>query len=178
MKNLKSRKALYAVLAIAGLFLSILPILLGDNAELTKYSIVPFIFAVCSVIYAVIAFIFMDKGNLFVAGRRHWFYRVLDWTFSGESRDEDEEYKREFELSAFLFCITIPAYVTFAFFATGFYSALGQALGWTIIRELAIIIIVIVPPIIKRIKARQQQQMQDEADRKTQEHRESMGNWK
>ena len=177
MKNLKSRKALYAVLAIAGLFLSILPILLGDNAELTKYSIVPFIFAVCSVIYAVIAFIFMDKGNLFVAGR-FWFYRVLSMTFSGESRDEDEEYKREFELSAFLFCITIPAYVTFAFFATGFYSALGQALRWTVVRLSAIIIIVILPPIIKSIKARQQQQMQDEADRKTQEHRESMGNWK
>ncbi len=177
MKNLKNRKALYAVLAIVGLFLSILPILLGDNAELTKYSIVPFIFAICSVIYAVMAFIFMDKGNLFLCGR-FWLYRALSWTFSGESRAEDEEYKREFELSAFLYCITIPAYVTFAFFATNFYSALEQAIGWTIIRILAEIIIVIIPPIIKSVKAKKEQQMKDEVDRKTQEHRESMGNWK
>ena len=66
----------------------------------------------------------------------------------------------------------------FAFFATDFYSALWQALRWTVVRLIAIIVVVILPPIIKNIKARKQQQMADDADRKNQEHRESMGKWK
>ena len=177
MKNFKARTFLYAVLSFAVLFLSVLPILFGDNVGLTKYSIVPLIFAVCSVLYAVIAFVFKDKGNLFVSGR-FWLYRTLSLMSSEKSRVEDEEYKKEFALSAFLYCVTIPMYITYAFFATGFYEALEQALGWTIVRLIAIIVVVILPPIIKNAKARAHQQMKDEADRKDQEHRESMGKWK
>lgn len=179
MKNLKSRRFLYVVLSVAVLILNALPIIIfRDDVAITEYSIVSIAFAICSVVYAVIAFILKDKGNLFVAGK-YWFYRVLSLTFSeNESHAEDEEYKKEFELSAFIYCITIPTYITFAFFADGFYSALSQALGWTIFRQIAIIIVVIIPPIIKRIREKKQQRIKDEADRKEQERRESMGKWK
>ena len=178
MKNLKNRRFLYVVLSVAVLIFNVLPIIFSDDVGITKYSIVSLAFAICSVVYAVIAFIFKDKENLFVAGK-YWFYRVLSLTFSeNESYAEDEEYKKEFELSAFIYCITIPTYITFAFFADGFYSALLQALRWTIFRLIAIIIVAIIPPIIKRIREKKKQHIKDEADRKEQERRESMGKWK
>ena len=132
-----------------------------------------------SVIYAVIAFIFKDQGNLFVYGK-HRFYRMLSLMVSeeNESYTETEDYKREFALSALIYCITIPAYITFALFANGFYAALLQALEWSMIRAVAIIGVVIVPPIFKQVKERKQKRIQYEADRKEQERRESMGKWK
>ena len=178
MKNLKNRRFLYVVLSVAVLILNVLPIIFSDDVGITKHSIVSLAFAICSVVYAVIAFIYKDKGNLFVAGK-YWFYRVLSLTFSeNESHSEEEEYKKEFELSAYIYCITIPTYITFAFFADGFYSALSQALRWTIFRLIAIIIVVIIPPIIKRIREKKHQRIKDEAERKEQERRESIGKWK
>ena len=177
MKNTK--KIRYVVLTVAILILNALPIIIfSDDVAITKYSIPSIAFAICSVVYAVIAFIFKDKGNLFVAGE-YWFYRALSLTFSeNESYTEGREYKKEFELSAFIYCITIPTYITLAFFANGFYSALSQALGWSLVRLITIIIVVIIPPIIKQIKAKKQQLIKDEVDRKEQERRESMGKWK
>lgn len=178
MKKLRNRKFIYAGLFVTVLMLNVLPIIFRGDAAINKYSIVSIVFAICSVVYAVIAFILKDKGNLFIAGK-YWFYRALSFAFSeNESHVEDEEYKKEFELSAFIYCITIPTYITFSFFADGFYSALSQAFGWTIIRQIAIIIVVIIPPIIKRIKEKKHQHIKDEADRKEQERRESMGKWK
>ncbi len=179
MKNIKIKKCLYVVLSVVVLILNALPmIIFRDDVAITKYSIVSIAFSVFSVVYAVIAFILKDKGNLFVAGK-HWLYRAISMSFSkNESKAEDEAYKKEFELSAFIFCVTIPTYITFAFFANGFYSALSQALGWTIVRLMAMLVVVIVPPIVKEMKAKKQQRIKDEADRKEQERRESMGEWK
>ncbi len=173
----KKSKFIFIVLAVIILLISILPIVLIKDVALSKYSFVSIAFAVGSVAYAIIAFIFKNKGNLFVAGRR--FYRTLSLLFSEEkSYTESKEYKKEFALSAFIYCVTIPAYISSAFFARDFYSALSRALWWSILRQLAIILIVIIPPIIKNIKEKKQQQKKDEADRKEQEHRESMGKWK
>jgi hypothetical protein len=176
---MKKKNIIFIIISFFILLLNILPVLIFlEQIAITKYSIISIAFAVCSVVYAVIAFILKDKGNLFITGK-HWFYRALSLTFSENgSYTESEEYKKEFELSAFIYCITIPTYITFALFADGFYSALSQALEWTIFRLFAIIIVVIIPPIIKRIKAEKEQRIKDEADRKEQERRESMGKWK
>ena len=178
MNKLNNRKFIYIILSVMALILNVLPIIISDVAAITKYSIVSIAFAICSVIYTVIAFIFKNHGNLFVAGK-YWIYRVLSFVFSeNESYAKDEEYKKEFELSAFIYCVTIPTYITLAFFAHGFFSSFLQAFRWTIIRLIAIIAVVIIPHIIKRIKAKKQQHIKDEADRKEQERRESMGKWK
>jgi len=175
MKNLKSRQLIYVILSVVVLILSALPIVMREDAVITRYSNVSIAFAFCSVAYAVIAFLLKNKGNLFVAGR-FWFYRALSLTFS--ENESYTEYKKEFELSAFIYCVTIPTYITLAFFANGFYSALSQALGWSILRRVVILTVVIIPHIIKQIKAKKQQLIKDEADRKGQERRESMGTWK
>ena len=151
MKNLKTRRLIYVVLSVIALVLNALPIVIKENAAFSQYSIISVAFALCSVIYAVIAFIFKDKGNLFVAGK-YWFYRVLSLSFSVNKYEDDEEYKKKFELSAFIYCVTIPTYITFAFFANSFYSAFLNALEWTIFRLIAIIVVVIIPPIIRSIK--------------------------
>jgi hypothetical protein len=152
VKILKNRKLVFIVLSIVILITSILPVIISKDAAITKYSFISIAFAICSVVYAVIAFILKDRGNLFIVGK-YWFYRALSWAFSeNESYTEKEEYKKEFELSAFIYCITIPTYITFAFSAKGFYSAFSKALGWTIIRQIAIIVIVIIPPMMKNLE--------------------------
>ena len=178
MRNIKNNKFIYVILSVVVLIFSALPIIFSKDVAITKYSIISIAFAFCFIIYAVIAFILKDKGNLFVAGKL-WIYRVISFSFyKNGSKMENEEYKREFELSAFIYCVTIPTYITFAFFANEFYSALSQALGWTIFRVVAIIIVAIILPLIKRIKENKQQRIKDEAERKEQENRESMGKWK
>ena len=175
MKNLKSRRLIYVILSVVVLILSALPIVMREDAVITRYSSISIVFAFCSVVYAVIAFLLRNKGNLFVAGR-FWFYRALSLTFS--ENESYTEYKKEFELTAFIYCATILPYITLAFFAGDFYSTLSQALGWSILRLVVILTVVIIPHIIKQIKAKKQQHIQDEADRKEQERRESMGTWK
>ena len=177
MKNLKTRRLIYVVLSVIALVLNALPIVIKQNVAFSQYSIISVAFALCSVVYAVIAFIFKDKGNLFVAGK-YWFYRVLSLSFSENKYKDDEEYKKEFELSAFIYCVTIPTYITFAFFASSFYFAFSKALEWTIFRLVAIMVVVIIPPIIRNIKEKKQQRIKDQADKKEQERRESMGKWK
>lgn len=178
MKNTINKKIWYVVLSVAAVILNALPmIIFRDDLAITKYSSISIAFAICSVVYAVIAFILRGKGNLFTAGHRFW--RFVDYLFAEtKSYTKTEDYKKEFALSAFIYCVTIPTYITFSFFANGFFSALLQALSWTIIRQIAIILIVMVPPIIKRIKEKKQQRIKDEAGRKEQERRESMGKWK
>lgn len=179
MKLIKNKKIIWIVLSIAILIASALPIMIfKDHVAITKYSFISFAFAIGSVVYVLIAFNLKNKGNLFLAGK-YWFSNMLSWSFlKDQSYTKSEEYKKEFELSAFIYCAPIPVYITIAFFANGFYSTLSQALGLTLVRMIAIIIIVIIPTIIKRIKAKKHQSIKDEADRKEQERRESMGNWK
>ena len=179
MRSIKSRITIYIFLSVVALVLYALPILVGGGIALTKYSAICIGFAVGSVIYAVIAFILKDQGNLFAVGR-YKVYTVLAWAFSDERKyyTEGEQYKKEFELSAFIYCITIPAYITLAFFGNGFYSALSLALGWTVFRQVLIIVIVAATPVIGHIKEKKMQRIADEADRKEQERRESMGKWK
>lgn len=175
MKISKSRQILYIVLLIVIFIASILPVIISKDAAITKYSFISIAFAVCSVIHATLAFAFKNKGNLFIKGK-YWFYRLLDYSFSeGKTYTKSEDYKKEFALSAFVFCATIPPYISFAFFANGFYSELSKVIWWTILRGLAIIFIVLVPSVIKNIQAKKQQRLKDEAEMKEQERRESMG---
>ena len=178
MKNLKSRRLIYVILSVVVLILSALPIVMREDAAITRYSNISIVFAFCSVVYAVVAILLKKKGNLFTIRVNNILLALMHTLDEDKSYTKSIEYKKEFELSAFIFCVTIPAYITFAFFANGFYSALSQALGWTIFRVVAIIIVAIILPLIKRIKENKQQRIKDEAERKEQENRESMGKWK
>ena len=178
MRRLKKGRMIYVALSVVVLILNALPIIIRGNASMTKYSTIPLAFAMGSIAYAVVAIILKGKGNLFLAGK-YWFYDALSLAFSAhESKEEDEKYQKEFVLSAFIYCVTIPTYITLAFFAKEFYSALAQAIWVTILRSVAIIVIVLIPPIIKRVIENKRQRIKDEAERKEQERRESMGKWK
>jgi len=177
MKKLVKRRIVFIVLSVVILIASILPVIISKDASITKYSFISLAFALGSIVYAIIAFIFKDQGNLFIAGK-YWLCETIDWSFSEDvSYAESEDNKKEFELHAFIYCVTIPIYILFAFFANGCYSELLKAVLWTFLRELAIIVVMVIP-IIKRIKAKKQQLLKDEADRKEQERNESMGKWK
>ena len=178
MKNLKSRRLIYVILSVVVLILSALPIVMREDAVITRYSNISIVFAFCSVVYAVVAILLKKKGNLFTHHVNDILLALMHTLDEDKSYTKSIEYKKEFELTAFIYCATIPPYITLAFFAGDFYSTLSQVLGWSILRLVVILTVAIVPRMTKLIKTKKQQHIKDEADRKAQERRESMGTWK
>ena len=176
MKN--KSNVILILLSIAILVACVLPVILNEDAAISFNSIPAIAFGVCSSIYAIIAFLNRKKGNLFVLGRDKLFIAFLRSLSDDKPNTDSEEYRKEFALSAFIFCVSIPFYIPLAFFAKGLYTALSSALFVTILRLLFTLILVLVPRIIKNAKDQKQGRVNDEAARKEQERRESMGKWK
>ncbi len=173
MKNYKSKKIIYVILAIAILIISILPIIIfKEHAEITKYSIPSFVFAFCSIVYAIIAISLKERFNLFFLN-----LYIIARMFN-KSYNKTQEYKESFIRFAFVYCASIPFFITLSFFVDNFYSGITQPIEICIIRDVAIILLGFVPPFIKNSKAKKQEQIKQETDRKEQERRESMGQWK
>ena len=97
---------------------------------------------------------------------------------SAKSHVEDEKYKKEFALSAFIFCASIPFYIPLAFFSESFYTAFSSALSVTMLRIVLTFALVLIPRIAKNAQDKKKARIKDESDRKEQERRESMGKWK
>lgn len=177
MNVLNKRNLIFIFLSIIILIACVLPVIINKDATITKYSFISIVFAFCSVVYAVIAFILKEKGNLFTVGRRFW--RFVDYLFAEtELYTKTENYKKEFAFSAFIFCASIPLYIPFAFFAKSFYTALSSALSVTIIRLLLTFVLVLIPRILKNAQNKKQGRIKDEADKREQERREELGGWK
>ena len=178
MKLLKSGKFIFVLLSIIVLITAILPVIIREDAALSLNSVPAIVFGVCSSVYAIIAFLNKDKGNFFVLGRNKLFIVFLRSLRNDKPDTDSDEYKKEFALSAFIFCASITLYIPCAFFAKTFYTALSSALSVTIFRILFTFVLVLIPRIIKNAKIRRQNHLKDEAERKKQEQRESIGKWK
>ncbi len=169
----KNKKLIYGVLTVAVLIVSILPIIIfKEQVAITKYSIPSIVFAFCSVVYAIIAISLRERYNLFFLN-----LYIIAKLFN-KSYNETQEYKEDFIRFAFAYCASIPFYITVSFLVDNFYSGIMRPLEVSIVRDVVIILLGLVPPIIKNIKTKKQNRMRDEADRKEQERRESMGQWK
>ncbi len=178
MKSVKNGKIIFSILAVVIIAASVLPVILRDDAAITVNSAPAIVFAVCSFIYAVIAFLNKEHGNLFLLGRNKLFLAFLRSLNDDDTSTDRDGYKKEFALSAFIFCASIPLYIPLAFFAKSFYTALSSALSVTILRILLTFALVLIPRFIKNAQDKKRGRMKDEADRKEQERRESMGKWK
>ena len=178
MKVLKKSNLIFVFLSVAILIACVLPVILDENAAISFNSLPAIVFGVCSFIYAIIAFLNKEHGNLFVLGKNKLFIAFLRSQSDDNPNTDSDEYRKEFALSAFIFCASIPFYIPLAFFAKSFYSALSSALSVTILRILFTLILVLVPRIIKNAQEKKQGRIKDEADRIEQERRESMGKWK
>lgn len=178
MKILKNRRLVYIFLTVVIIVVSVLPVIVSENAAITFNSVPALVFGVCSLIYAVIAFLSKDRGNLFVFGKNKLFFAFLRWLSDDRPDTDSDEYKKEFALSAFIFCASIPLYIPLAFFAKNFYTALSSTLSVTILRILLTFVFVLITHIIKNAKNKKRDRIKDEADKKDQERRESMGKWK
>ena len=174
---MKSKKLIFIFLSVAILIVCILPVIFNENASISFNSAPAIVFGVCSVVYAIIAFLNKEHGNAFLLGRNKLFITFLRSLEDNPDTDSDG-YKKEFALSAFIFCASIPFYIPLAFFAESFYTALSSALFVTILREVLTIALVMIPCIVKNVQNKKKASIKDEADRKEQEHRESMGKWK
>ena len=115
MKVFKNRNLTFIFLSIVILIASFLPVILSEVAMITVNSVPAIVFGICSLIYAVIAFFYKDKSNLFVLGRNKLFIAFLRLLSDGKTDTDSEEYKKEFALSAFIFCASIPLYIPIAF---------------------------------------------------------------
>lgn len=175
---MKFNKLIFVFLSVAILIASVLPVILNENAAISINSAPALVFGLCSSVYAIIAFVNKEQGNLFVLGRNKLFIAFLRSQRDDNPDTNSDEYKKEFALSAFIFCATIPLYIPLAFFAKSFYTALSSALSVTILRILFTFVLVLIPRIIKNAQDKKQDRVKDEADRKEQERRESMGKWK
>ena len=173
MKDVKNTKIIYVVLSAAVLIANALPIILfAEHVAITKYSIPSIVFAFCSVVYAIIAISLREQFNLFFLN-----LYIIAKVFN-KSYNETQEYKDDFKKFGFVYCATIPTYITLALFADNYYSGIAWPLDLTILRDVTIILLGLIPPIIKNIAKTKQRKIKDEADRKEQERRESMGKWK
>lgn len=178
MKVLKKSNLVFVLLSIVILIACILPVILDENAAISFNSLPAIVFGVCSFIYAIIAFLNKEHGNLFVLGKNKLFIAFLRSQSDDNPDINSDEYKKEFALSAFIFCASIPFYIPLAFFAKGFYTALSSTLSVTLLRLLLTFILVLIPRLIKNAQDKKQGRIKDEADRIEQERRESMGKWK
>lgn len=178
MKLFKKGKFIFIILFIVVLIASVLPVILSENATITVNSAPAIVLGVCSVIYAIVAFVMKDEQNLFVLGKNRIFIAFLRSLRDDTPDTDSDTYKKEFALSAFVFCVSIPFYIPLAFFSKSFYTALSWALSVTISRILFTFALVLIPRVIKSAKDKKQGHIKDEADRKEQERRESMGKWK
>lgn len=174
---MKFNKLIFILLSVAILIACVLPVILNENAAISFNSAPAIVFGICSAVYAVIAFVNKEHGNAFLLGKNKLFITFLRSLEDNPDTDSDE-YKKEFALSAFIFCASIPLYIPLAFFATSFYAALSSALSVTILRILFTFVLVLIPPIVKNAQDKKQARIKDEADRIEQERRESMGKWK
>ena len=175
---MKKQRTLFITVIAISLLLSILPVIVfRHSAAITVYSIPAIVFFVSSVVFAAVAFSFRERGNLFAYPSKLFY--ILLVAISGDREYTSKlEYKKEFSITALIFCASIPFYIPIAFFTNGFYSSIMRPLEVSIAREIAIILLGLIPPIIKNISDKNQQRIKDEADRKEQERRESMGKWK
>ena len=116
--NKKNQKNLYVFLYIAILMINALIIVaFRDRAAITICSIPAIVFAVCSVIGAIIAVLFREYRHLFFLNKFIWyvsaiFNREHDGSYNGTQTRENE-----INLPAFIYCASIPVYITVAFFA-------------------------------------------------------------
>ena len=175
---MKFNKLIFILLSVAILIACVLPVILNENAAISFNSAPALAFGVCSLVYAVIAFLNKEHGNAFLLGKDKLFITFLRSLKDDNPDTDSDEYKKEFALSAFIFCASIPFYIPLAFFAKSFYAALSSALSVTMLRILLTFILVLIPRIIKNAQDKKQNRMKDEVDRKEQERRESMGKWK
>ena len=175
---MKFNKLIFIFLSVVILIGSVLPVILNENAAISFNSAPALVFGICSSVYAIIAFVNKEQGNLFVLGRNKLFIAFLRSRRDDNLDTNSDEYKKEFALSAFIFCASIPLYIPLAFFAKSFYTALSSALSVTILRILFTFVLVLIPRMIKNAQDKKQDRVKDEADRKEQERRESMGKWK
>lgn len=173
---MKNKKLLYAILFTAVLFINALPVLIfSESAAITKYSIPSFVFAIVYIAWAIFAISFRQYKslyflNLYVFGI---FAKKID-----ESYDTTQNSENEFNISAFIYCAAIPTFISLSFFVDDYFEGILRPLEVCIVRDVLIILLGCIPPLAKNIQARKQQQLKDEMDRKEQERRESMGQWK
>ena len=175
---MKFNKIIFILLSVAILIACVLPVILNENAAISFNSAPAIVFGICSVLYAIIAFVNREHGNAFLLGKNKLFITFLRSLQDDAPDTDSDEYKKEFALSAFIFCASIPLYIPLAFFAENFYATLFSALSVAILRILFTFVLMLIPRIKKSMQDKKQARIKDEADRKEQERRESMGKWK
>ena len=173
MKLFKNSKFIFIILSVAVLVANIVPVIIfRDSIGITVYSIPSLVFAFCSLIYAIIAIVLREHFNLFFLNL-YIIAKIFnkDW-------NKTDEYRKEFMRFAFVYCATIPMFVTISLFVDNMYAGIIRPLDVCIVRDTVIIFLGLLPRFVQNIKFRKQQHLKDESDRREQERRESMGEWK
>ena len=175
---MKFNKLIFVFLSVFIIIACVLSVIVNENASISINSVPAIVFGICSVIYAVIAFANQQRRNLFVLGKNKFLIAFLSSFKDDNLNNDSDTYQKEFAFSAFIFCASIPFYIPLAFLVKSFSVAFTLTLSVTVLRMLFTLILVLIPRIIKNAQDQKRERIRDEADRKEQEYRESMGKWK
>ncbi len=176
---MKKQKIFLVILFLVLFACSIVPIFIfNDSAAITKYSIPAFVYMVCCVIYAIIAYSLRKRGNLFLIAGDKLFFIFLRMFSKDKNYTKQPYYKKEFFISGVIFCSVIPFYIPIAFFAHDFYSAMQWPLRLSLFLVITLMIVTILLRTMNLVKTKKNEKNEDDRFRKEQEQRESMGKWK
>jgi len=180
MNVLKKSEVIFILLFIVILFACVLSVIFNEDASISVNSIPAIAVGVSSSVFAVIAFENKEVTNLFLTGGRRWRIFIFRSIYGNkfEPDIDNDEYRMYFAISAFIYCAVIPLYIPIAFFAKDFGISFCLTLSVMILRMLSSNIFVTFFRIIIVAKEQKHERIKDEAARKEQEHRESIGKWK
>ena len=91
MKN--KSNVILILLSIAILVACVLPVSLNENAAISLNSVPAIVFGICSSVYAIIAFVNKEQGNLFLLGRNKLFIAFLRSLSDDKPDTDSNEYK-------------------------------------------------------------------------------------
>lgn len=173
------QKKIFIISILLSLLLNILIVLINiENAALTVYSIPALVFILCSIIYARIAYDMRDSGNLLLIGSDRLFWIIWRSFEKNEYLTSFKDYEKEFRRILFIYCVFIPCYIPIIFFSKSLFGGCMSCLSVLLVEELIIIVLFVVLRLTSIINTKRDQKLRDEALKKEQEKRESMGEWK
>lgn len=176
---MSKQKKILITSILASVLLNILIVVVNiKQAALTAFSIPACAFIVCSIIYAMIAYDMRDSGNLLLIGSDKIFWIIRHSFKTSEYVTSHKDYEKEFRMTLLIYCFFIPCYIPMIFLSKSFFGSYMSILSVLFIEELIIIFAFVFFRLTSQVKSDREQKLSDEATRKEQEKRESMGKWK
>ena len=169
MKKTLTYPVIVTVLLLV-LICNLIPVAVLPDSGLTVWSWVPAAVMLAMIFNGVIACLFKHKGDFFSFPKSSALW--------GEDKEETftEAYEVSFRVKLLVFFMAIPCYLPIVFFAKSGADTLWTLLVYGV--PQLVFLLAEIPDTLKEVKADQKKKAEREAEKREQEKKESMGQWK